>query len=120
VAVDLATPLSQRDIALRTATVYRTAEQRKLSPTLAARLREKAVDGVVLMSPRTARIFAHLTIGAHLMAEAQRCIHFCISPNTAAALDELAPPHRRVAASPDLPSLLALINREKAQLPGRA
>jgi uroporphyrinogen-III synthase len=119
VAVDLATPLSRAGITLHTAIVYEASESRALGRPLVTAIRQSEVDGVILMSPRTARTFVRLTSDAGVATEARRLIHFCISANTASALDELAPAVLRIAAKPDLPSLLALIDRESAQLPGR-
>lgn len=119
VAVDLATPLSRSRIALEPAIVYDSAARRALSEELVAALRQGEVDGVVLMSPRTAATFAKLVMQARLTSEVQRLSHFCISANTASALDDLAPDTVRIAKQPDLPSVLALIDQEKPQLPGR-
>lgn len=63
----------------------------------------KSHDGVLLYSPRSARIFSELAgkAGAGL-------VHYCLSPNVAAAL----PGHRttRIASSPDEAGLLALLD----------
>lgn len=120
VAVDLATPLSRSGIALKTVIVYESVARSALSGKLAAALRQGEVDGVILTSPRTAAIFAALMDKAGFTDVARRLICFCISANTASALAELAPMAIRVAVQPDLPSLLAVIDREKPQLPGRA
>ncbi len=63
----------------------------------------KSHDGVLLYSPRTARIFTELSGEA-----AAELVHYCLSPNVAAAL----PQHwtSRIAASPDEASLLALLD----------
>ncbi len=120
VAVDLATLLSRSGIALDTTIVYESVARSALSETLVAALRQSEVDGVILMSPRTAATFVALVTKAGLADKARRLVCFCISGNTASALANLAPRAIRVAEKPDLPSLLALIDREKPQLPGRA
>lgn len=75
----------------------------------AARLAEDAgrVEGVLLYSPRSARLWLDLAksqgIAAHVM------MHFCLSPNIAAILpDDFA---RRVAARPEEDALLEIIGR---------
>ncbi len=120
VAVDLATPLSRSGIALDTAVVYESVACSALSGKLVAALRQSEVDGVILMSPRTAATFVALVKQGSLTGEARRLVYFCISANTASALGDWAPDTIRVADQPDLMSLLALIDREKPQLPGRA
>lgn len=119
-AVDLATPLSQSGIALETTIVYVAEARRSLSDSVVAALRQGHVDGVILMSPRTATTYAGLVLEASLGDEVRKLVHFCISANTAAGLADLGPPNVRIAEKPDQSSLLALIDREKAQLPGRA
>lgn len=120
VAVDLATPLSRSGIALDTTIVYESVARSALSETLVAALRQGEVNGVILMSPRTAAIFAALMANAGLTNAVRRLVCFCMSENTAAALADLSPMTIRVAEQPDLPSLLARIDQEKPQLPGRA
>jgi uroporphyrinogen-III synthase len=117
VAVDLATPLSQAGITLGTAIVYQASARGSFSEKLLAALRRRQVDGVILMSPRTARTFATLMVDARLDAEARDLVCFCLSPGCAAALTGLALRGIRIAARPDLSSLLALIDRETSQLP---
>lgn len=120
VAVDMATPLSRSGIALDTTIVYESVACSAFSEKLVAALRQGEVDGVILMSPRTAATFAALVTKAGLADEARRLVCFCISANTASTLGDLAPASTPIAATPDLPSLLALIDQEKPQLPGRA
>jgi uroporphyrinogen-III synthase len=64
-------------------------------------------DGVLLYSPRSARLWLDLSgrqgIAAHDM------MHFCLSPNIAAILPEGFA--RRIAARPDEDSLLETIGR---------
>lgn len=61
-------------------------------------------EGVLLYSPRTARLWHAAT---KQDAAARRLIHFCLSENVAAALPEAHV--KRIAASPTEESMLALI-----------
>lgn len=72
-------------------------------------LRSGGIDAVLLYSPRSARIWRTLVEGAGLDAEAARVLHLCLSRNVAATLPEgwLA----RIAASPDEPAMLALLEQ---------
>ncbi|MEZ5925465.1 MAG: uroporphyrinogen-III synthase [Hyphomicrobiaceae bacterium] len=118
VAVDLARLLSPRGIVVDTVIVYETIPSAELGSPLATDLRRQAIDGILLLSPRTAEIFGALVAKAGLAAEARRPTYFCISERTAAGLVGLAAPKLRIAKKPDMPSLLALIGQENAQLPG--
>ena len=119
VAGDLATPLSQAGIGLETVIVYRSSGRSALSPAFEAALRHGEADGVILMSPRTAQVFATLVTQAGLVKDARRVVCFCISQSTALALAGLTPPSIRISERPDLLSLLTLIDSESAQLPRR-
>jgi uroporphyrinogen-III synthase len=64
-------------------------------------------EGVLLYSPRSARLWLDLADKHGIAADAM--MHFCLSPNIAAILpDRLA---RRVAARPDEDALLEIIGR---------
>jgi uroporphyrinogen-III synthase len=65
-------------------------------------------DGVLLYSPRTARIWVSL---AEKDEAAQRLHYFCLSRNAAAALP--AAWHRSIAATPDETAMMALLDRSK-------
>jgi uroporphyrinogen-III synthase len=64
-----------------------------------------AVDGVLLYSPRTARIWAELA--GRQVIDVPAMMHICISHNTAAMLPESWP--RRIAAEPSEAAMLDLI-----------
>lgn len=116
-AADLETPLVRTGLALRSAVVYRTTEQNRLSAAAEAALRSGGVDGVILMSPRTARVFAALCRAAGLTLDG--VAHYCLSE---ACAQSLGPDARniRIAATPELSALLKLIAEDTAQLPGRS
>jgi uroporphyrinogen-III synthase len=61
-------------------------------------------DGVLLYSPRTARLWSELAGDA-----ARHLVHFCLSANVADALPDIMP--RRVAARPDEAAMMALLSR---------
>ncbi len=65
-------------------------------------------DGVLLYSPRSARIWAALVVVAGQAETARRLIHYCLSANVAAAL----PPSwtASVAAKPEEAAILALLD----------
>lgn len=116
-AADLATPLARAGLTLRAVVVYRTTEQSRLSPATEKALRTGGVDGVILMSPRTARVFATLCRSAGLTLDGVTV--YCLSEACARALETSAT-KRRIAARPELSLLLELIAEDTAQLPARS
>jgi uroporphyrinogen-III synthase len=65
-------------------------------------------DGVLLYSPRSARIWCEHVASSDLETAAARPIYLCLSENVARVL----PPHwqKRVAKTPDEPAMLALLD----------
>ncbi len=68
-----------------------------------------AASGVLLYSPRTARLWAALVRQHGLEAQASRVKHFCLSANVATALPEDWP--RAIANSPHEEAMLALLEQ---------
>ncbi len=67
-----------------------------------------AADGVLLYSPRTAKLWL-AALGATSLAErASTITHYCLSANVAAALPQKF--NRRVAASPDESGMLTMLD----------
>lgn len=96
--------------------VYESEPATRLSGSTATRLANGQIEGVLLLSPRTAAIYAEL-IKAQGLTEAIRrgVTHFCISAATAARLEDLAPAKVEVAAEPNLQEVLALTARAASQ-----
>ena len=92
-------------------------EARELSPAsaaaLGAKLRAGGVDGVILMSPRTALIFAGVFARAAAGKEscAARC--YCLSEAVAAPLRDIAGLTCHVARAPVEAEVLALTARAR-------
>ncbi len=89
--------------------VYRTeVASRFASPTVAS-MRNKRIDGVILLSPRTAQVYVDL-VQLHSLAVACRdIVHFCISQATADRLAGLEGLPIRISPRPNLQDMLALI-----------
>lgn len=77
-------------------------------------LRDGSLDGVLLYSPRTARIWRRLVEASDWREQAMHAVHFCLSPNVAAVLPESWP--RSVAARPDEAAMLALLDQRTRTL----
>ncbi|MGQ0673507.1 MAG: uroporphyrinogen-III synthase [Hyphomicrobium sp.] len=110
-AFDLESALEERGFTVLRKIVYRSEAVEALAPGVIADLRDGLVDGVILMSPRTAEVFVELTTAAGL-DEAVRGFHyFCLSAAVANRLGVIPPASCHVAEAPNTEELLALIDR---------
>ncbi len=108
-AFDLKSALEQAGFKVREEVVYRTRPIDRLVPAAADAIRAGALDGVILMSPRTASVFADVVTGAGLAGAARRLAYFCMSHAVAQGLDRLGPVDARVAPRPNTEEVLALL-----------
>jgi uroporphyrinogen-III synthase len=67
-----------------------------------------STDGVLLYSPRSARIWVDLVKAENLEVIAEKALYYCLSENVANALPQSW--RRRVAKSPDESAMLALLD----------
>lgn len=113
-ASDFKSALGPKGFDVRTEVVYRTEAASALPSDVTATIRQGQFDGVVLMSPRTARVYAKLAGEAALTAEALGIVYFCLSEAVARELAALGSVRVAVARSPNSEEMLALIAREAA------
>jgi uroporphyrinogen-III synthase len=98
--------------------VYRMRTATGLSEATIAQLAAGEIDGVILMSPRTAAVYAAL-VHKHGLAAAIRSLpHFCLSASVARRLQPLGTISTRIADAPRLEEVLALIDETAAQSQG--
>lgn len=116
-AFDLKTALAEAGFTIRVETVYRAEPAGALPGETVSRLRQGAFDGVVLMSPRTAKVYAKLIADAGLVAPARELIHFCLSEAVGRELSPLGTVRIVVARLPNSQEMLALIAREASDSP---
>jgi uroporphyrinogen-III synthase len=95
--------------------VYRTAAIASFSDDTLEQLATGEIDGVILLSPRTATIYAGLMARHGLLSVARQLVHFCLSEAVAKRLAPLAPVTSEVAEAPRLEEVLALIEEAAAQ-----
>lgn len=108
-AFDLRAALEARHRRVRQVTVYRTVAATRLRDATVALLAAGGLDAVLLMSPRTARVWRDLARAAGLDDAIRRLPHLCLSPAVAAALTPDPPSVMRAARQPTIEELLALI-----------
>jgi uroporphyrinogen-III synthase len=118
VAHDLAGELEAHGFRVRQPVIYRMVPATAFADTTVEDLATHAIDGVLLMSPRTAAIYAALVARHGLTAAVRTLPHFCMSDPIARRLQPLGPLPTRVADAPRLEELLALIDESAAQSDG--
>ena len=95
--------------------VYTTAvAERFTSPTVAS-MRNKRIDGVILLSPRTAEVYVALVKQHNLVEACRSIVHFCISTAVADRLAGLSGLLVKVTERPNLQEMLALIGSSAAK-----
>jgi uroporphyrinogen-III synthase len=117
-AHDLAGELEAQGFRVRQPVVYRMRPAATFADTTVEDLAMHAIDGIILMSPRTAAIYARLVARHGLMAAVRTLPHFCLSEAIARRLQPLGPVPAPVAEAPRLEELLALIDLRAAQSEG--
>lgn len=98
--------------------VYRMHAARALSEDTVEQLAMGEIEGVILMSPQTATIYATLMRKQGLGAVARTLTHFCLSEAVARRLEPLGGVRVETADSPSLEEVLALIDAAAAKSPG--
>lgn len=109
VAFDLKGELEQLGFRVTQPTVYRMEEAEALSPSTIDMINDGEIDGTILMSPRTAGIYARLIAKHRLTSTARRLYHFCLSQGVASPLTELGNMRVVVPDQPTLQDMLAEI-----------
>jgi len=110
-AYDLKAALGTAGFEVREEIVYRARTLEKLESGVADAIRTGSLEGVILMSPRTASVFAGLVTDAGLADGARKLGYFCLSETVAEALNSLAPPRVRIAPRPNTEEVLALLTQ---------
>jgi uroporphyrinogen-III synthase len=116
-AFDLKGSLEARGFEVRQPLLYKTQGADALEAPVQDDIRSRRLNAVILMSPRTARIFRTLISAAGLEDTARDLTYFCLS---AAVAKELCPAGAtvvQVADAPTLQELLALVTRVASDSP---
>lgn len=112
-AFDLAAALETYGFTVKKTLLYRGVPADAIPGEALAKLQEGGIDGVILMSPRTARIFLGLLAKHEATDAGKGLICYCLSQ---AIAEELTPLgfEVRVAATPREQDVLALVDSEAA------
>lgn len=117
-ATNLARELEAHGFRVRQPIVYRMVAAPAFAHKTVEEFAAHEVDGVILMSPRTAAIYAGLVAKHGLVSVARTLPHFCLSEAVARRLQPLGPVPTRIAEAPRLEEVLALVDESAAQLGG--
>ena len=112
-AFDLQSALQAQGFIVRQKVLYRAVPAAEFPPEALRLLRCGKLDGAILMSPRTARIFADLLARQGAVTQAKSLVCYCLSE----AVAEMVAPLGfavRVAARPREEDVLALLDSEAA------
>jgi uroporphyrinogen-III synthase len=110
-AFDIAAALAERGFEVRTSTAYRAVAAASLSETTAQSITDSSLHAVILMSPRSANIFAQLVADRGLEAAARRLVFLCLSQAVADSVHCLAPARVEIAEEPNASAMLAAVGR---------
>jgi uroporphyrinogen-III synthase len=110
-AFDLAAALKSRDIPIRRVEAYQSVAAKTLAAPVAGLLARRALDAVILMSPRTARVWADLVRALPDKPDLTQVTHVCLSPAVAQALQPLAPLRTEISMAPNGNEIVALVYR---------
>ena len=113
VAFDLKAALEAQGFTVRRFVLYRAIPSGALPDEALSLLKAGEVDGVILMSPRTAKTFAELVARHGLVTQASGLVCYCLSEAVAEAVRPLGS-KIRVAARPREEDILALVDSEAA------
>lgn len=117
-AVDLAGELEAHGFRVLQPVVYRTLAARSLSEDAIEQFAMGEIDGVILLSPRTAAVYAALMRKHGLVSIARGLPHFCLSEAVARRLEPLGGVQALVAEAPRLEEVLALVEAAAANSRG--
>jgi uroporphyrinogen-III synthase len=112
-AFDLKSALEAQGFLVRAPVLYRAVPAAALPPEASTLLKGGKLDGAILMSPRTARIFADLLVRADAVTQAKSLVCYCLSEAVAEVVIPLGFAVR-IAARPREEDVLALLDSEAA------
>jgi uroporphyrinogen-III synthase len=114
-AFDLAGELRQLGYHVLQPTVYVARTAPRLSHQLLSRIVHGNIDGVIILSPRTAQTYVDLVMAHQVEHSARKLVHFCLSTAVAARLAQLQPEDVRVPNEPNIGEMLELTDQTTAQ-----
>ena len=119
-AVNLKAELEAHGFRVVQPVVYRMLAARAFSEETVEQLATGEIEGVILMSPRTAAVYVNLVRKHGLVATIRPLPHFCLSQAVARRLEPLGSVRTEIAEAPRLEELLALDRGGRCTIGGLA
>ncbi|MEO1609531.1 MAG: uroporphyrinogen-III synthase [Pseudomonadota bacterium] len=113
-AFDLAGKLRQIGYNVLQHTVYAARAVCQLPAALLSQIVTGDIDGVVLLSPRTAQTYADLIRAYQIEHAIHRLVHFCLSPSVADRLSQIQIDDVRIPQRPSIHGMIALTGQTTA------
>jgi uroporphyrinogen-III synthase len=111
-AFDLPAALRSRNVDIRSVVAYRSVPARSLSPRVIEALTSHEIDVVILMSPRTAEIWAQLAYDLLPQPDLSGITYVCLSEAIAGVLKSHMPVAKvEICARPNLEEMFAVLKR---------
>jgi uroporphyrinogen-III synthase len=114
-AVNLKTELEPHGFRVLEWVVYRLQAATSLAEEVVEQLAMGEIDGIILLSPRTAAVYTKLVRTQALQTLVRPLPHFCLSPAIARRLEPLGQVTIITAQEPKLEEVLALIDASAAK-----
>ena len=106
---DRAGDLAAAGLPVHTAVVYRALKAAHFPPPVAAALAQRAIDGVLHFSARSAEAYLDCAARGGIGNQALAPVHYCLSRQVAAPLSAAGAAAVRITARPDEAALLELV-----------
>lgn len=91
--------------------LYKTIQAKTVSDTLLHNIKTGRIEGVLLLSGRTADAYVSIMTTDGLLEATRRMTHYCLSDSVAARLSPLQPIEVETSAAPNIDEMLALTGR---------
>jgi uroporphyrinogen-III synthase len=114
-AFDLGAALAAQGHRYKKVEAYRSVAAKTFTQPVVELLSKRALDAVVLMSPRTARVWSDMVQALPEKPDLTKLVHICLSDTVKQALATLGPVSANVAKRPTSDEIVALLY----QLAGR-
>jgi uroporphyrinogen-III synthase len=116
IAYDLKGELEQLGYRINEHVAYVIKAASRLSPATIERFHDGDIEGVILLSAQTAKVYVRLIQRYRLNGLAREPVYFCLSQAVASELDPLQPVKITIGERPALDDLLAQIELTAASL----
>jgi uroporphyrinogen-III synthase len=114
-AFDLGAALNARGLIYQRIKAYRSVAAKAPDKRIVALLASRSLDAVILMSPRTASVWASLVRALPEPPDLTKVVHICLSDAAAKALQPLEPVTIEVSGAPNSGEIVALVYRLAGQ-----